>query len=86
MTKVSWRTSEETEKQRILEKICRMCRIIITELHGYINQLRITLTPALPIHNERNYQELKREREKERERRTQLTARLRKAREKEEEP
>ena len=62
---------------RILEKICRMCRIIITELHGYINQLRITLTPALPIHNERNYQELKRKRENERDNTHTTDARLR---------
>ena len=38
------------------------------------NQFRVTLThtPALPIHNERNYQELKR-RETERERDTHTT-------------
>ena len=43
------------------------------------NQLQVTLThtPALPIHNERNYQELKREREKEIDTRTQPKARLR---------
>jgi len=42
------------------------------------NQIRVTLThtPALPIHNGQNYQELKREREKERDARTQPTARL----------
>jgi len=42
------------------------------------NQIRVTLThtPALPIHNGRNYQELKREREKEKDTRTHPTARL----------
>jgi len=36
------------------------------------NHLRVTLTPALPINNERNYQELKR-REREKERHTHTT-------------
>jgi len=77
------------QKRRVLEMICQMETLFLIALplvsnnndwtlRILHNQLRVTLThtPALPIHNGRNYQELKREREKERDTRTQTTANL----------
>jgi len=65
------------QRWHVLEKICRMeTSFLISLTHVLnnndwtprilLNQLRVTLThtPALSIHNERNYQELKGEREK----------------------
>jgi len=89
------------QKRRVLEMICQMETLFLIALplvsnnndwtlRILHNQLRVILThtPALPIHNEQNYQELKREREKERGTCTHPKARLRwkEAREKEEEP
>jgi len=77
------------QKWCVLKKMCRMETSFLISLtlvsnNNYWNprklhdQLRVTLTHtlALPIHNGRNYQELKREREKERDTCTQPTANL----------
>jgi len=66
------------QKWCVLKKMCRMetsfwISLTLVSNNNYWNprklpdQLRVTLkhTPALPIHNGQNYQELKREREKE---------------------